>query len=136
MEGLKHNLISISQLCDNGFEVIFKTNTCEIKQSSCETILFSGSRIKNVYVVYLDELPTESCFVSLEKDKWTWHKRVGHVSMKTISKLSKLDLVSGLPKISFDYEVVEKASSGTLASLTAARVFGAWEDIRDAQPQP
>ncbi|GAU24551.1 hypothetical protein TSUD_148920 [Trifolium subterraneum] len=41
----------------------------------------------------IDELPPESCFVSLEKDKWIWHKRVGHVSMKTMSKLSKLDLV-------------------------------------------
>ncbi|GAU46301.1 hypothetical protein TSUD_283270, partial [Trifolium subterraneum] len=40
-----------------------------------------------------DELPPESCFVSLEKDKWIWHKRAGHVSMKTMSKLSKLDLV-------------------------------------------
>ncbi|GAU37878.1 hypothetical protein TSUD_395620 [Trifolium subterraneum] len=25
-----------------------------------------------------DELPPESCFVSLEKDKWIWHKRAGH----------------------------------------------------------
>ncbi|PNX73781.1 phytoalexin-deficient 4-2 protein, partial [Trifolium pratense] len=25
-----------------------------------------------------DELPAESCFVSLEKDKWIWHKRAGH----------------------------------------------------------
>jgi len=30
VEGLKHNLMSISQLCDKGFQVIFKTNTCEI----------------------------------------------------------------------------------------------------------
>ncbi|GAU41423.1 hypothetical protein TSUD_26030 [Trifolium subterraneum] len=43
--------------------------------------------------VIKDELPPESCFVSLEKDKWIWHKRAGHVSMKTMSKLSKLDLV-------------------------------------------
>ncbi|GAU40502.1 hypothetical protein TSUD_189840 [Trifolium subterraneum] len=44
---------------------------------------------------FKDELPPESCFVSLEKDKWIWHKRAGHVSMKTMSKLSKLDLVRG-----------------------------------------
>ncbi len=106
VDGLKHNLISISQLCDNGFEVGFKSNSCEIKQSSSNKVLFNGSRIKNVYVLYLDELPPESCFVSLEKDKWIWHKRAGHVSMKTMSKLSKLDLVRGLPKISFDLDKV------------------------------
>ncbi|GAU44135.1 hypothetical protein TSUD_99230 [Trifolium subterraneum] len=27
-----------------------------------------------------DELPPESGFVSLEKDKWIWHKRAGHVN--------------------------------------------------------
>jgi len=31
VEGLKHNLLSISQLCDSGFEVIFKPNICEDK---------------------------------------------------------------------------------------------------------
>ncbi|XP_045810862.1 uncharacterized protein LOC123905296 [Trifolium pratense] len=102
VEGLEHNLISISQLCDNGLEVIFKTHTCEIKQISTGKTLFNGSRKKNVYVIYLDELPVESCFVSLEKDKWIWHKRAGHVNMRTIAKLSQLDLVRGLPKISFD----------------------------------
>ncbi|KAK2417747.1 hypothetical protein QL285_040014 [Trifolium repens] len=69
VEGFKHNLISISQLCDNGLEVIFKTNTCEVRQISSGKILFNGSRMKNVYVLYLDELPAESCFVSLEKGK-------------------------------------------------------------------
>ncbi|KAK2396449.1 hypothetical protein QL285_058103 [Trifolium repens] len=34
VEGLEHNLISISQLCDNDLEVIFKTNTCEVRQIS------------------------------------------------------------------------------------------------------
>ncbi|KEH17454.1 hypothetical protein MTR_0014s0300 [Medicago truncatula] len=29
VEGLKHNLLSISQLCDSGFEVVFKRNICE-----------------------------------------------------------------------------------------------------------
>jgi hypothetical protein len=52
VEGLKHNLINISQLCDNGLEIIFKSHTCEIKQSSSGKILFNGLRNKNVYVLY------------------------------------------------------------------------------------
>ena len=51
----------------------------------------------------------ESCFMSLEKDKWIWHKRAGHVSMKTIAKLSQLDLVRGLPKISFEKDKICEA---------------------------
>jgi hypothetical protein len=42
----------------------------------------------------------------LEKDKWIWHKRVGHTSMETISKISKLDLVRGLPKINFEKDKI------------------------------
>ncbi|XP_073225551.1 uncharacterized protein [Cicer arietinum] len=93
VDGLKHNLLSISQLCDSGFEVIFKPTLCEVKHSSSGRVFFSGFRKKNLYELYLDDLPTESCFVSIEKDKWIWHKRAGHTSLNTISKLANLELV-------------------------------------------
>lgn len=57
---------------------------------------------KNLYILNLDEILDESCFLSLEKDKQIWHKRDGHTSMKTITQLSQLDLVRGLSKVSFD----------------------------------
>jgi len=46
VEGLKHNLLSISQLCDSGFEVVFKPNICEIRQNSSNKLFFSRSREK------------------------------------------------------------------------------------------
>jgi hypothetical protein len=109
VEGLKHNLLSISQLCDSGFEVIFKPNICEVKQVSTGNIFFTGSRKKDLYILFLDDIPTESCFMFIDKDKWIWHKRVGHVSIKTISKISQLDLVRGLPKINFDKDKICEA---------------------------
>ena len=69
----------------SGLEVTFKPHTCEVRQESSGKILFTESRNKNVYILYLDELPVESCFIPLEKDKWIWHKRAGHISMETIS---------------------------------------------------
>ena len=33
VDGLKHNLLSISQLCDKGFKVIFESSHCIIKDS-------------------------------------------------------------------------------------------------------
>ena len=35
-------------------------------------------------------------------DSWLWHRRLGHASMKTLSKLVKNDFVIGLPKLNFD----------------------------------
>ena len=33
--------------------------------------------------------------------KWLWHRRLGHANWRLISKLSKLQLVSGLPDIDY-----------------------------------
>lgn len=44
-----------------------------------------------------------------KKDKWIWYKRVGVISMKNISVLSKLDLVGGLSKINVDKENISEA---------------------------
>jgi len=54
-------------------------------------------------------MPPESCFMSLEKDKWIWLRRAGHISMKTIAKLSQFDLVRGLPNISFEKDKICEA---------------------------
>ena len=36
------------------------------------------------------------------KDSWLWHRRLGHASMKTLSKLVINDLAIGLPKLILD----------------------------------
>lgn len=64
---------------------------CEVKKIYFGKILFSRSRKKTTYVLYLYELPTESHVMYFERKKWIWHERVCYVSKKTISKLPKLD---------------------------------------------
>ena len=39
-------------------------------------------------------------------DSWLWHRRLGHASMKTLSKLVKNDLIVGLPKLCFDKDKI------------------------------
>ena len=45
----------------------------------------------------------------LKKTNGFGTKRAGHVSMKTISKISQLDLVRGLPKINFEKDKICEA---------------------------
>jgi len=40
-----------------------------------------------------------TCLLSREDERWIWHKKHSNVNLKRISKLSKKDLVKGLPKI-------------------------------------
>ena len=107
--GLKHNLLSVSQLTDNGYEVLFKSDSCIIKETCSGNILFAGVRTRNLYSICLEDLSEETCFVSFENDKWIWHRRVGHTSMNTISKLSRFELVNGLPKIKFEKDKICEA---------------------------
>src|SRR4030042_2014866 len=50
VDGLTHNLLSISQFCDNGYEVMFDKSFCTVMNSN-KTIVFKGSRKGNVYKI-------------------------------------------------------------------------------------
>ena len=56
VEGLKHNLLSISQLCDKNFNVSFKSSICSVACPITNDIIFNGYRNKNVYVIDLDNI--------------------------------------------------------------------------------
>ena len=103
IEDLKHNLISISQLCDNGFKVTFCANKCSIEKIDNDQVHFEGYRRRIIYKINLDDFKSsnEVCLYSSNEDSWLWHRMLGHASMDTISKLIRKDLVKGLPKIDF-----------------------------------
>jgi hypothetical protein len=64
VEGLKHNLIRISQFCDSGFMVVFDKDSCTVTRESDKSVVFRGLRKDNVYKVNLSEL-TEQKIVCL-----------------------------------------------------------------------
>ena len=103
VDGLKHNLLSISQLCDKGFKVIFEFSHCIIKDSQSDKIIFTGHRYKNVYTIDISKYEGHNrCFSSMYDESWLWHKRLGHVNINLIIQLNNNELVRGLPKISFE----------------------------------
>ena len=95
----KYNLLSRSQFCDSGYLVSFSKDECIVRNSD-QTILFTGVRKGNLYGVNLEDLSKQNvtCLISTEDDRDIWHRNLGHLSLKYISKLSKKDLVKGLPK--------------------------------------
>jgi len=38
VDGLKHNLLSISQFCDNGYDVLFVKNNCTVINTNDQSI--------------------------------------------------------------------------------------------------
>ena len=43
------------------------------------------------------------CLVAMSSDEsWLWHRRLGHIRISILAKVSKNDLVKELPKIKFE----------------------------------
>ncbi|GJS92996.1 retrovirus-related pol polyprotein from transposon TNT 1-94 [Tanacetum coccineum] len=73
VEGLNHNLFSVSQFCDADLEVAFWKSTCYVHD-------LKGNDLLTV---------------------WLWHRRLSHLNFNSINLLSKNDIVIGLPKLKF-----------------------------------
>ncbi|XP_043717541.1 uncharacterized protein LOC122665457 [Telopea speciosissima] len=89
VSGLKHNLLSVSQLCDDGHAVLFIKEECVIKKTkNGKTVVAQGTRtIGNLYVLL--DVGEDKCMLSQEDENWLWHRRLGHINFKNLAKLSK-----------------------------------------------
>ena len=109
VEGLKHNLLSISQLCDKGYQVTFKLNMCEIRLPKSLEVLLIGKRINNVYLFYISHSASIGCLLTKHEESWLWHKRITHIHMLHLNKPIFKDLVVGLPKLKFEKDHICEA---------------------------
>jgi len=71
VDGLKHNLLSISQLCDSGNSVVFNRDQCIVNNSN-GTRLFVANICGNLYKIDMSELSDQkvSCLMTLKEDHW------------------------------------------------------------------
>ena len=103
VSNLKHNMLSISQLCDKGFKI--EKDKCYVEDNK-SNIIFEGIRKKNIYILSMKVSNDNLCLLANTSDPWIWHKRFGHLNFKLLSRLSKLDLVRGIPELNFKVDSV------------------------------
>ena len=103
VDGLNYNLLSISQFCDIGYDVLFVKNNCTVINTHDQSIVFKGKRRNNVYKINFSERTDQKILflLSMSDKKWLWHRSLGHANWRLISELSKLQLVRGLPDIDY-----------------------------------
>lgn len=82
VDGLKHKLLSISQFCDSGYEIMFNKNNNIVMNESDKSIGFKGKGKCNVYKIYFSELVYEKILflLSISDEKWLCHRRLSHVN--------------------------------------------------------
>jgi hypothetical protein len=92
VEYMKHNILSVSQMCDQGHKVTFDSQKCEIrKEGSGKLISTTAITSSNIYV--LSEIGNEKCCLGKEDESWLWHRRMGHIHFYNLVKVSKREVV-------------------------------------------
>ncbi|KAJ9557701.1 LOW QUALITY PROTEIN: hypothetical protein OSB04_012315 [Centaurea solstitialis] len=99
-----NNLISVSQLCDNGLDVLFKIKSCIMYKVDTLIEVMRANRRGDLYILRFDTLEAkeEVCLISSVKNEEAWHTRFCHLNFHTLNKLVRLKLVKGLPNIKFE----------------------------------
>ncbi|WVZ89035.1 hypothetical protein U9M48_035494 [Paspalum notatum var. saurae] len=101
------NLVFITQLLHEGFEVHFKKGACRVLDAE-ETLVCSLLPFGQVFRVDLTSIsgPTRCLVASPSADIWKWHMRLGHLSFDLLVRLSSMGLIRGLPKLKAEKELV------------------------------
>ena len=70
---LKHNLLSINQLCDMGNKITFYPKIYFVSSLDEDKVIFSVERVDNVYVIDLNKIDNKDIkfLMSISHDIWT-----------------------------------------------------------------
>ncbi|KAI3510079.1 hypothetical protein L1887_25606 [Cichorium endivia] len=107
VEGLQHNLISVSQLVvGSGLKVSFDEDGLEIVEKKTKTIILKSKRKGEMFPLDMKRIKGKPSICLLTQatndDSWLWHRRLSHMNFRDINKLVLSDLVRGLPLLNFD----------------------------------
>jgi len=84
VDGLEHSLLSVSQMCDQGNEVIFPSNGYIVHEVDIGEIVIKGIRTTNN--LYILKGGQQQCYLRKNDEHWLWHRRLGHLSFSQIMK--------------------------------------------------
>lgn len=96
VKGITTNLISISQICDQGLKVNFNKSECFITNENNEVVM-KGARSKdNCYLWTPPEIDCFStCLMTKEDEVNLWNQKLGHLHLKGMKKILSKEVVRG-----------------------------------------
>ena len=98
VEGLRVNLLSISQICDQDFMVLFSKGKCIVLNESGKKLISGIQTLDNCYCLVPDaDIVCNNIQLSNED---LWNQWMGHASYKNLSIVSKHESILGIPKLS------------------------------------
>jgi len=106
VDGMKHNILSVNQMCDQGYDLTFHSKFCEIRKAEYGRVVANATRTSsNGYI--LDGAKEDCCMGKLN-ERWLWHRRMGHISFDNIVELNKTQAVRDMTKVLEPYDTICK----------------------------
>jgi hypothetical protein len=107
VRSLGYNLLYVSQLLDEGFEVRFKMGCSRVLDSQGDLVCIIVPKGQIFRADFSQCVGSPRCLVAgVSAELWKWHRRLGHLSFDLLSRLSALGLVRGLPKLKYQNDLV------------------------------
>jgi hypothetical protein len=104
VESLGYNLLSVSQLCNMGYNCLFTNVDVSVFRRCDGSLPFKGVLDDKLYLVYFskENADLDACLIANTNMGWLWHRHLAHVGMKNLHKLLKGDHVLGLIDVCFE----------------------------------
>jgi hypothetical protein len=91
VESLDYNLLSVSQLCEMGYNCLFTDKGVTIFRKNDGSFAFKGVLRGKLYLVDFipEEVELDRYLIAKTNMGWLWHRRLAHVGMRNLHKLQK-----------------------------------------------
>ena len=108
---LKHNFLSVGQMMEKNYKLIFENGTCVIfDKNNSNRVVTTVSMTKNrLFPLKFGENDNvKFANVTIENPSVLWHLRYGHLNFDSLKLLTSQNMVCGLPKVQAPKEEVCK----------------------------
>ncbi|KAG8473238.1 hypothetical protein CXB51_035235 [Gossypium anomalum] len=94
---IDQNLLSVGQLVEKGYSLAFKNGSCIVEDSYGQELV-TVAMTDRCFVLDVNQLEKKASAGATDLAS-LWHKRLGHVSYKSLGLLNRLNLVEDMSKI-------------------------------------
>ncbi|CAL8151068.1 unnamed protein product [Prunus armeniaca] len=114
LPGLKENLLSVGQMDEHGYCLVFGEGMCRVFDSPSMDYLIIKVQMKSNRCYPVSFLAEKQLLMktSFTQSTWIWHKRLGHLHFGGLKHLRDKEMVHGLPTLEEQSGVCEGCQFG------------------------
>jgi hypothetical protein len=104
VESLDYNLLSISQLYEMGYNYLFTDKGVTVFTRNDGSFIFKSVLRGKFYLMDFipEEVKLDRCLITKTNMGWLWHRRLAHIDMRNLHKLSKDGHILRLTNVAFE----------------------------------